>query len=150
MTTTDETDPPGVMRRVDAGVVHLDLPADFRSVRTVRREVIPFVAHDVDECAQFLVAVSEIVTNAIAEHRRLGVVAPIGVTIDPHVTRRVSVRDHGDGFDLPESQVDRESPHGRGLTIAMAFVPGIAFERRHGSTTVHLPLPATANGLAAD
>ena len=128
-----------------AGIVRLDLPARPVSIavgRSTIRRIVTF--RDEDAESSFLVAFTEIVSNAIDEHRRIGSDATIRVEIRSGAEESVVVSDAGEGID--ERAADRsEAPtptteRGRGLALANAFVPDLDLDPSSSGTTATLPL----------
>lgn len=91
----------------------------------------------------FLVGVSEVVTNAINEHNRLGTSAQVIVAVDPDELA-VHVLDQGRGY-RPEPRQPAEALEGggRGLVIAAAVAPGLRWRPNTPTGTIFtLPYPA--------
>lgn len=133
----------------DTGSIALGLECHVHSlplVRSVVKSVVTFPG--VDAQSGFLVAVSEVFTNAVHAHQRARTDREIEIEIlvgDPTVVR---VRDHGSGFPFDGSG-DRRAPDptiesGRGLLIARAFVPDLSIDTGSDGTTVTLPVPTAA------
>ena len=113
--------------------------------RSVVRRTVIF--RDDHAHSSFLLAVTEILANAIDEHDRLGLGTAITATIesDDDGVAVVRIGDVGDGFDPTDrgSGVDedgRPSDRGRGIALAEAFVPGLTFESGPAGTVASLPL----------
>ncbi|WP_420451904.1 ATP-binding protein [Ilumatobacter sp.] len=125
----------------------LELPP-LAVAATVARSAIRrvFTFDDPDRESSFLVALTEIVTNAIDEHRvhapDRAVVVEVGLGRFPEVR----VIDEGRGLDLTDTDdVAGEGPAptdqtGRGLALARAFVPSLSFVTSPNGTTAILPL----------
>jgi hypothetical protein len=135
----------------DGRVLTMRVPASFEhaaAVRAMVRSVVDFP--DGDEEARYLIAATEIFTNAVrASHRRSDpppveidvVVADLGSPSDSRAGTGVpalTITDRCGGWD-PSSigPVDRES----GLSIARAFVPGLSHTPIEGGCSVALPFP---------
>ena len=92
----------------------------------------------------FLVAVSEVITNAVEEHGRIGSDEAITIAVDAG-SATVKIADRGRGFEpgsqrptSPGSLEDR----GRGLVIARAVAAGLTWEPNHPTGTIFvLPCP---------
>lgn|GEM_PF-2305245 len=128
--------------------VQVSLPVDDVAVAIARamvRRVTTFASDDAE--SSFLIALTEVVSNAVDEHRDAGVVDPVVMTIDYESAEVVYVTDRGRGFDdrsmLPPTgmaDVEETDQSGRGLALARAFVPGIKFDSDDSGTTVSLPM----------
>ncbi len=124
--------------------VRLELRADAVSIavgRAVIRRVVTF--RETDAESSFLVAFTEIMTNAVDEHARRSSDAPIVVEIEQAPRDLVRVIDSGSGMtdeSLASSPPDGSVERGRGLALARAFVDDIAFESTPSGTIVSLPL----------
>ncbi len=97
--------------------------------------------------ALFLVGVSEVVTNAIDEHNRVGSDAPVIVAVDPDEIA-VHVADLGQGFH-PRHRHRREvlGQRGRGLIIAKTGAPGLRWRPNSPNGTIFtLPYPTERSG----
>ena len=142
MTETDQQMTPRSIR-----VEVPPVPASIAIVRsTVCRAV---VFRDDDSCSSFLIALTEILSNAIDEHSRIGLVSAVVVTIDSGQRDVVLVTDSGGGFDpsphtalaaptvLPDAEIGER---GRGIALAQAFVPLMAVRSGPAGTQVTLPL----------
>lgn len=147
MTVDDVTDRTCGERRQGTTVVveaNADPDAD-RHVRSAVRHCFGLVERQATN--EFLTAVTEVLTNAVDEHRRLDCDEPIRVEIDAHRLGgpQVSIIDRGEGVDLAAelASVRPDDDRGRGLVIATTFVPDLSVHRSHGRTVVRLPL-ATA------
>jgi len=140
--TTDVLDTP-----VDGGF-RLELPPALVSLsisRSAVRRVVAF--RDSDAESSFLVALTEIVANAVDEHTRLGIDRAVVLEMRFGSDELLRVIDVGEGFsadrrsvrsDAPEPAVD-PAERGRGLALARALVPGIAIETSDTGTVVTLP-----------
>ncbi|MEP6296059.1 MAG: ATP-binding protein [Ilumatobacter sp.] len=109
--------------------------------RAVLRRVVTF--RDPDAESSFLIAFTEIMTNAVDEHVRLASDRPIVVEIEQTPHDLVRVNDSGAGMSdesLVTSAPDGSVERGRGLALARAFVDDIAFESSPSGTIVSLPL----------
>lgn len=130
-----------------AMTIAVEVPADLASIavaRSVVRRVVTF--RDDDATSSFLVALTEILGNAIDEHERIGSTDPVTLEVVSGNVDVVRVIDQGTGIDLDvladhDPTVGPEaSERGRGLTIARAFIADLAFESSESGTTVTLPL----------
>lgn len=125
--------------------IRLDLPARPLSIavgRSVIRRVVTF--RNEDASSSFLVAFTEIVSNAIDEHERIDSDAAIAIEIVSGPFEHVTITDSGSGLDVADTS-DPEAPEagverGRGLALARALVPEVRFESSPSGTTVTLPL----------
>lgn len=131
-----------------AGHFRLNLPPTLVSIaisRSAVRRVVVF--RDSDRESSFLVALTEIVANAVDEHARLGHGRPIVLEVRFGADEVVRVIDAGEGFsDSPhpvaaDSATGNGDPdeRGRGLALARALVPTIEFETSRDGTAVTLP-----------
>ena len=127
--------------------IGLDLPARAVSIavgRSVIRRVVTF--RDADAESSFLVAFTEILANAVDEHRRLDLGDPVRVEIVQEPVECVRVMDAGAGIALtasaPVTAVDdgEVSERGRGLALARAFVADLELESTEDGTIATLPL----------
>jgi len=92
----------------------------------------------------FYGAFTEVVTNAIEEHRRLGIAHDVEVRVSLGGRPEIAVRDHGQGFDPnmgSDPQPEPQSESGRGLVIARSVVPGMRIESSPVGSMVFLPYP---------
>ncbi|MGA9277030.1 ATP-binding protein [Ilumatobacter sp.] len=129
------------------GGFRLEMPPALVSIsisRSTVRRVVTF--RDSDAESTFLVALTEIVANAVDEHARLGVDRPIVLEVRFGSDELVRVIDSGEGFStalrsVPPIPIDGGEPdqRGRGLLLARALVPAIAFESSRTGTVVTLP-----------
>jgi len=109
--------------------------------RSVVRRVTTFASDDAQ--SSFLIALTEVVGNAVDEHVRLGSVDPVTMTVSYDDSDTVSVSDCGQGYDAEPASVVPSNPSqesGRGLAIARSMVPEMAIESTGSGTTVTLPL----------
>lgn len=131
------------------GSFRLSLPPAMVSIsisRSAVRRVVVF--RDADAESSFLVALTEIVANAIDEHLRIGHDRPIVLEVNFGAVDSIRVIDSGEGLpglsDTPSSQLpigDGEpGERGRGLVLARAMVPTIEFETSDAGTVVTLPI----------
>jgi anti-sigma regulatory factor (Ser/Thr protein kinase) len=132
------------------GSFRLSLPPAMVSIsisRSAVRRVVVF--RDADAESSFLVALTEIVANAIDEHVRVGRDRPIVLEVNFGVVDSVRVIDAGDGLaDLSGTSSSSQHPsggddpgeRGRGLVLARAMVPTIEFETSDSGTVVTLPI----------
>jgi anti-sigma regulatory factor (Ser/Thr protein kinase) len=126
----------------DDHVLTLRVPAAFEhaaAVRAVIRSVVDF--RDEDEAARYLIAATEIFTNAVRANHRRADPPPIEIDIvgDPSSDgSALTIADRCGGWN-PDllGPVDRES----GLAIARAFVPDLAHTSIDGGCSVALPFP---------
>lgn len=120
------------------------LPAALDSIATARsivRRVTSFTDDDAE--SSFLVALTEIVANAIDEHQRLCTEAAVVLTLSLDGDPVVSISDQGAGIANDGSVAaapEATSESGRGLALARAFVPALVIESSAEGTTVSLPL----------
>lgn len=145
MTVEFETDAAG--DHTERSSVRIDLPVETFSVaiaRSVVRRSFQFLTPEAE--SSFLIALTEVVVNAIDEHRRLSLDDPVTVMLQLGDEPSVIVTDRGSGFDLKRTLATAErhtpgpeSEAGRGLTIARAFVPRLSFETDQTGTTATLP-----------
>lgn len=118
------------------------LPPDFESLRIVRALARSCLAGDADSDALYLVAVSEIATNAIEAHQRHHITDHFTVEIDP-VGGAVTIRDHGKGLDAPQPEHPPapSDTRGRGLFLARSICPNLTIDSTERGTRVTLPTP---------
>lgn len=124
----------------------LHLPPEPMSIAVARsavRRVTTFV--DGDAASAFLVALTEIISNAIDEHVRLELEDGFTVEMIIGAVDLVVVTDRGGGIDVEALMRDAgtqpvSDESGRGLSIARAFVPNLAFESGPDGTIATLPL----------
>lgn len=124
----------------------VELPVAEISVavgRSVVRRVVVF--RDDDAQSSFMVALTEILTNAVDEHRRRDVVHPVRLYVTGGAKESVTVLDAGGGFDsssAPSTVAFIADPpqRGRGLALARAFVPMMTIESTTSGTVATLPL----------
>lgn len=129
------------------GHFRLRMPPSLVSIaisRSAVRRVATF--RDSDTESSFLVALTEIVANAVDEHTRLGDDRPIVLEVRFGVDEVVRVTDAGEGFSDrldppadPAVVAGKPEERGRGLALARALVPAIEFETSGTGTTVTLP-----------
>lgn len=125
----------------------LEVPPSLVSIaicRSAVRRVVTF--RDPDAESSFLVALTEIVANAIDEHDRLGLGRPIVLEVGFGTEDVVRVIDSGDGYPGPAAaqtgvapDADHLQERGRGVTLAQALVPRIVFDASGPGTVVTLP-----------
>lgn len=125
----------------DPRTVRIESGADswLAEIREFVRAVIDV---DVDTAMAYLIAVSEIATNAESAGMRIGSSEPAVVIIDADA-RLVTVADSGGGFD-PDEYTRLPGPDtvtGRGLYLARAFCPTLTWERTLGGMICTLPFP---------
>ena len=129
--------------------VRLWLEPDATAVPIVRAAVGRVCAFDDDESeSSFMVALTEITTNAVDEHARLGLQDPVVVELCLGNEPQVSVRDSGEGLDRDRASDDShedllpppEVETGRGIIVARAFVPELRYETGAHGTKAILPL----------
>lgn len=144
--------PPERPDGVRDGRFTLNMPSALVSIsvsRSVVRRVVTF--RDADAESSFLVALTEIVANAIDEHVRIGRDTPVVLDVRFGNEEMVQVTDSGDGFDptvpatpaaahVADSDASELSERGRGLLLARALVPAIEIETSTDGTVVTLPL----------
>lgn len=123
---------------------HVSLPPTDVSVaiaRSMIRRIAVFASEDAE--SSFLVALTEVVGNAVDEHRNTGIADPVSLVVQYGNIDVVRVVDSGRGIDLIDRSTSRSTTSdqsGRGLTLARAFVPGMTFDTTGNGTTVSLPL----------
>ena len=125
-------------------------PSDVAATvaRSALRRVLDFI--DDDRESSFLVALTEIVTNAVDEHRRSAPGESLIVEVVLDGDPVVRVIDHGSGLDELRRRATAATPPapddraGRGLVLAQSFVPALSFEVTSGGTTAVLPLSGFA------
>lgn len=130
------------------GGFRLNLPAMLVSIaisRSAVRRVVTF--RDSDAESSFLVALTEIVANAIDEHVRIGHGRPIVLDVRFGDHDSVRVVDSGDGYaGRATDPIDDPagggvpSARGRGVILARALVPELTFDASDSGTVVTLPL----------
>ncbi len=118
-------------------------PVSIAIGRSVIRRIVTF--RDSDAESSFLVAFTEILANAVDEHRRLGLEETIAVEITQGPTESVRVIDAGSGIrnaggDGMDAAADSVSERGRGLALARAFVEDLELESSTEGTAATLPL----------
>lgn len=109
--------------------------------RSLLRRITTFVSDDAE--SSFLIALTEVIGNAVDEHRARGLDAPVVIVVDYDDVDGVRIVDQGRGMSVDEragapAPVSAES--GRGLALARAFVPDMTFDSSTSGTTVTLPL----------
>ena len=120
------------------------LPPDDIAVsiaRSMVRRITTFVSDDAE--SSFLVALTEVIGNAVDEHRDAKIIEAVVMVVSYDEVDVVHVIDSGRGFvadtdHLSPPPVSEQS--GRGLTLARAFVPDMSFDTSESGTTVSLPL----------
>lgn len=118
-------------------------PVSIAIVRAMVRRTVAF--RDDDAASTFLVALTEILGNAIDEHDRIGSFAPVVVTIESAERDVVHVRDAGAGLAASAGVeaadgADACDERGRGILLARAFVPMMELLSGPGGTRATLPL----------
>lgn len=95
---------------------------------------------DVDALSEYLIAVTEIATNAIEVHETHGIANPVIAKIHP-AKRVVVVTDRAGGFDLDAKTTmpPPYAPRGRGLFLAQAFCLRLSWQRTSDGMTFTLP-----------
>lgn len=133
---------------VDGGF-RLNMPPSMVSIsisRSAVRRVATF--RDADAESAFLVALTEVVANAVEEHVRIGHGRPVVLEVRFGTEDLVRVIDSGTGFagsrvasaDRPSDEGEPDE-RGRGVALARALVPAITFDGSSGrGTVVTLPL----------
>lgn len=120
--------------------VEVMLPPSEIAVSISRSIVRRLVVFDDGESA-YLVALTEIVSNAIDEHARSGIDSPISMAVRLAADAGVVVTNCARGADESgDSLPHGETAAGRGLVLARAFVPGLDVESSSNGWTVTLPL----------
>jgi len=122
----------------------VSLPATDIAVsiaRSMVRRITTFASDDAE--SSFMVALTEVVGNAVDEHRTIGVTAPVIMVVTYEGPEVIRIIDAGRGIrsdveTAPPSDASDES--GRGLALARAFVPDMDFSVTGSGTTVTLPL----------
>ena len=117
---------------------HID--ADYSRLVDARELVRPhLLGNDEDADTMYLIAVTEVFTNAVESHRRAEVDEPIEIVVDidgGHVT----ISDRGDGYDPADRSRRRHAADGgRGLDIAESAVPTLAWRSNNPGTSFILP-----------
>ena len=122
-----------------APVIDVTSPADLAGLRREMRAALAGTARRPETVHGFVLAVSEVVTNALTHGR-----PPVRVRAWTTASRSVcTVADHGDGFAdplagyLPARLADR-GRGGLGLWLARQGCDDITAEREHGSFTVRI------------
>lgn len=137
MTTTDHVEHRGATVRLELS----PLTVSIAVARSVVRRIVTF--RDDEAESSFLVALTEIMANAVDEHQRIGSSTPIVVEVDER-SEVVRIADAGAGIrpgDVEVSVVpDAAIERGRGLSIARAFVFDLSIDSTPSGTTVALPL----------
>lgn len=106
----------------------LEIGPELAELGLVRRLVASIVCRGERETdALFLVAVTEVVTNAIEAHQRAGLADPIVITVDAEAPI-VEVADTGDGLEANDldGTIEADEP-GWGLALARDLVPGLSW-----------------------
>ena len=119
----------------------VELPISDVSMAVARatiRRVVAFVDDDAE--SSFLIAVTEVLANAVDELEHIGSTDPIVVRVEFGDDAAVSVIDRGRGITSTLTGRPPGPDRGRGLIVAQAFVPGIEFHFHGQGTTVRLPL----------
>jgi len=109
--------------------------------RSVIRRITTFESDDAQ--SSFLVALTEVIGNAMDEHVRMDIAEPITLSVRCDSTDVVSVSDLGAGYDMTDESSAPDDPthqSGRGLALARAFVPAMGVVSSDVGTTVTLPL----------
>ena len=109
--------------------------------RSIVRRMIVFVSDDA--ASSYLVALTEVLSNAIDEHHGAGVVDDVVMTVVFGDVDRISITDRGRGVDptgRSDPEMDTHPESGRGLTLARAFVAGLVLESTTHGTRATLPL----------
>jgi len=109
--------------------------------RSLIRRITTFVSDDAE--SSYLVALTEVIGNAVDEHGAAGLDAPILVVVDYEDADVVRVIDQGRGMseqDRARTPAETTAESGRGLALARAFVPDMTFDTSDTGTTVTLPL----------
>lgn len=127
----------------DRAAIRLVVPADLDHAALVRsclRDVVEFTDDDAE--SRFLLAVTEVVVNAIeaarvADSATTGHTVPIEITITGAPSAAVEVRDGGGGL---RRRMGKPGHLGVGLTIAEALVPDVQITVDGDETRVRLGL----------
>ncbi len=111
-------------------------------VRMLVRRLLP----PLDEVQEPLLlgALSEVVTNAIEEHVRIGSEAYIEVTLSLGPEPKITITDHGTGFEPELRPSTTHTGAGLGLIISKAVVPEMQITSGRQGTTVVFPYPEEA------
>lgn len=130
--------------------VRIEVPPEPGSIAVARSAVRRVVAfRDDDSCSSFLIALTEILSNAIDEHQRIGTGSSVAVAIESGQRDVIVVSDEGGGFDpspytalaVPAVEPEVEiRERGRGIALAQAFVPLMVVASGPAGTQVTLPL----------
>lgn len=136
--------PPARSSEPERSPSELRISPDFALLETVRRFVASEMSDEPDGDELYLVAVNEVVTNAIESHRRTGTEEPIGILADSG-SRTVVVTDCGDGYaPMDDPEIGHLGPSGRGLVIAATMFPDLSWRPNHPRGTIFtLPFPDT-------
>jgi hypothetical protein len=127
-------------------LLELDIEPDLTEISRAREFVARSLAPGPVD-GLFMVAVSELVTNAVEEHRRIGATSPITIAVDPGAST-VRITDRGRGFAPADSRPSEPlAARGRGLHIARTLAPGLTWEPGPaGGTIVTLRYAPDARG----
>jgi len=134
-----ESDMGQTARRFDMALPSSDIAVSI--ARSLVRRITTFASDDAE--SSFLIALTEVVGNAVDEHRAAALATPIVNVVDYDEHDVVRVVDQGRGMganvrSTPPPSAAAES--GRGLALARAFVPDMTFDSSDAGTTVTLPL----------
>ncbi|MFG1664110.1 ATP-binding protein [Streptomyces sp. Y7] len=108
----------------------LELPAQRTSVRIARGFVGKGLAAwrlPVDVCADAVLLVSELVTNAVRHTPSARILCGMGLVATACL--RVEVHDHGRAAAMPPCEPGPEDENGRGLLLVQAIAGGWGVER---------------------
>jgi len=116
--------------------ITFESPPTALGVSTARNTVLHHLGEvGVDVDAMYLVALSEILTNAVDEHQRRHVDLPVVVTIDAE-RELVRIEDRGAGYDPADREARRRVEGGAfGLDLAEHGVPGLHWSATPGGGT---------------
>lgn len=124
---------------------HLCIAPDLAQLAAARRFIAPEVATgDSEFDVLYLIAATELITNAIEAHQRADTDEPVMIAID-RGERALLVADQGQGY-RPEDRptTDHLAAGGRGLRIAESISPGLSWRPNDPQGTVFvLPLPTS-------
>lgn len=117
-----------------------DFPPDFSSLALIREIAAPLLTGDEESDTLYLVAVTEVATNAIEAHKRISNHEPITVNLDLE-GKRLTVIDRGGGLDGQQGALlaDSDDLRGRGLFIARRICPALMIAPDESGTAVTLP-----------
>ncbi len=120
--------------------------ANLAMARLTLRRTMPSL--DAETARLYFGAVTEIIVNAINAHHQTNSEDPITVEVMLGEHTRVTVSDHGGGFDPEQPRPPPGSGGlGQGIAIARAICPDMTIISGEGGTSVTLPHPSS-DGLS--